>query len=100
MTQKAAACTRAPLPVYGADGMPYLKVMLGLSTSELAIVVFILALVIVAGRLPRWGEALGSYLYRRRNGGHPDAEAPPSHEDASSRTPERAGTSSQAPPPS
>ena len=70
--------------------MPYLRGMLGLSTSELAIVVFILLLVIVAGRLPRWGEALGSYLYRRRNGGPPTSEAPPSHDDASTRTP--AGT--------
>jgi len=80
--------------------MPYLKVMLGLSTSELAMVLFILALVIVAGRLPRWGEALGSYLYRQRNPGQPDAAGPASHDDASTRTPAREGTSSPAPPPS
>jgi Sec-independent protein translocase protein TatA len=79
--------------------MAYLRVMPGLSTSELAIVVFILLLVVVAGRLPRWGEALGSYLYRHRNGGPPGAEAPSSHDDASTRTPTGTGPSSQVPPP-
>ena len=78
--------------------MPYLRSMPGLSTSELAIVVFILMLVIVAGRLPRWGEALGSYLYRRRNAGQPHEDAPASHEDASTRTPTGTGSSSQVPP--
>jgi Sec-independent protein translocase protein TatA len=73
--------------------------MPGLSTSELAIVVFILLLVIVAGRLPRWGEALGSYLYRRSNGGPPSAEAPSSNDDASTRTPSGTGSSSRVPPP-
>jgi hypothetical protein len=78
--------------------MPYVKKMPGLSTSELAIVVFILLLVVVAGRLPRWGEALGSYLYRRGNPGQPHAEAPASHEHASPRTPTGPGNSSQVPP--
>ncbi len=39
--------------------------MLGLSASELGIVVFILVLIVVAGKLPAWGEALGGYLHRR-----------------------------------
>jgi hypothetical protein len=88
------------LPIYEGDGMPYLKGMPGLSTSELAIVVFILLLVVVAGRLPRWGEALGSYLYRRRNAGPPNDEAPLSRDDASTRTPPGTGPSGQVPPPS
>ncbi|HMJ55315.1 MAG TPA: hypothetical protein VK540_24740 [Polyangiaceae bacterium] len=77
--------------------MPYLRGMLGLSTSELAIVVFILLLVVVAGRLPRWGEALGSYLYRRRNAGKLN-EAPASQDDASTPTPAGTGPSGQVPP--
>ncbi|MET0594986.1 MAG: hypothetical protein ABW133_19965 [Polyangiaceae bacterium] len=47
--------------------MTYQMAMPGLSMSELAIVAFILLLVTLAGRLPRWGEALGSYLYKRAN---------------------------------
>jgi Sec-independent protein translocase protein TatA len=78
--------------------MSYLMQMLGLSTSELAMVVFILLLVVVAGRLPRWGEALGSYLYRRRNGGHSDAEGTASHDGTSPRKSTGTGTTSQAPP--
>jgi Sec-independent protein translocase protein TatA len=61
--------------------------MVGLSTSELAIVVFILLLVIVAGRLPRWGEALGSYLYKRGKAGQSEALAPASQESSAARTP-------------
>jgi len=79
--------------------MPYLRAMLGLSTSELAIVVFILLLVVVAGRLSRWGEALGSYLYRRRNPGPPSADAPAPEGDTSTRTPAGSGPSRQIPPP-
>lgn len=39
--------------------------MLGLTTSELGIVLFLLSIVVLAGRLPRWGEAFGSFLYKR-----------------------------------
>jgi hypothetical protein len=71
--------------------------MPGLSASELAIVVFILLLVIVAGRLPRWGEALGSYLYRRGNPA-PAQEAPPaSHGAGSVRPPTGSGSTEQGP---
>jgi Sec-independent protein translocase protein TatA len=50
--------------------------MFALSSSELGIVIFILLLVIAAGKLPGWGEALGSFLYRRRVS--PDTgDAPP-----------------------
>jgi Sec-independent protein translocase protein TatA len=85
------------LPIYAADRMPYLRRMPGLSTSELAIVVFILLLVIVAGRLPRWGEALGSYFYRRGSSVQPDERTAASKDDASTRTP-GSGPSSQVPP--
>ena len=60
--------------------------MLGLSTSELAIVVFILLLVVVAGRLPRWGEALGSYLYKRSHGGRTESSAPASQDGSAAQT--------------
>jgi Sec-independent protein translocase protein TatA len=75
--------------------MPYLKRMPGLSTSELAIVVFILLLVVVAGRLARWGEALGSYLYRRRNFDNAN-DGPSSH--APTQPPAGTAPSSQVPP--
>ena len=39
---------------------------LGLSASELGIVLFILLLVVAAGKLKAWGEVLGGFLYRRR----------------------------------
>jgi Sec-independent protein translocase protein TatA len=39
--------------------------MLGLSRSELGIVLFILVLIVASSRLPRIGETLGSYFYRR-----------------------------------
>jgi len=39
-----------------------------LSPGELGIVSFILVLIVGAGKLPRWGEAVGSLLYRRRAG--------------------------------
>jgi Sec-independent protein translocase protein TatA len=87
------------LPIYVAEVMPYLMRMPGVSTSELAIVVFILLLVIVAGRLPRWGEALGSYLYRRRKPGSSGESASASHDESGARTPGGTGTSSEAQPP-
>lgn len=40
--------------------------MFALSSSELGIVVFILLLVVAAGKLPAWAESLGSRLYRRK----------------------------------
>jgi Sec-independent protein translocase protein TatA len=43
--------------------------MLGLSQSELGLVLFILLLIVVAGKLRPWGEALGSWLYRRGEAG-------------------------------
>jgi hypothetical protein len=52
--------------------------MPGLSASELSIVVFLLLLVSIAGRLPRWGEALGSYLYKRSNPAPAEASRLPS----------------------
>ena len=79
--------------------MTYLMRMPGLSTSELAIVVFILLLVIAAGRLPRWGEAVGSYLYRRGRHGSSENEGPAARDDRSSRPPPTAGSSRELPPP-
>jgi hypothetical protein len=77
--------------------------MPGLSASELAIVVFILLLVSAASRLPRWGEALGSYLYKRGNLAHAqEAGGPTSHDGASVRPSPGSteqGPSSQVPPP-
>jgi Sec-independent protein translocase protein TatA len=40
--------------------------MLGLTSGELGIVIFIFLLVVAATKLPAWGEALGGYLHRRR----------------------------------
>jgi hypothetical protein len=72
--------------------------MPGLSASELAIVLFILLLVSAASRLPRWGEALGSYLYRRGNPAHAqEAGAPTSHDAASVRRPADSGSTEQGP---
>ncbi|HEX9296973.1 MAG TPA: hypothetical protein VF881_14115 [Polyangiaceae bacterium] len=54
--------------------------MPGLSASELGIVVFILLLIVVAGKLPAWGEAVGAYLHRRTDSGprrHQTGEQPP-----------------------
>ena len=78
--------------------------MPGLSAGELTIVVFILLLVVVAGRLPRWGEALGSYLYKRGNPAQAqDAGLRASHAGSSPETPGSGspgqGPSSQVPPP-
>jgi hypothetical protein len=67
--------------------MPYLMGMPGLSANELVIVVFILLLVIVAGRLPRWGEALGSYLYKRGKPPHSEEPAPAPHDGSGAVTP-------------
>ena len=50
--------------------------MPGLSRSELAIVVFILLLVIVAGRLPRWGEALEAISTGAESHGTPKSRGP------------------------
>jgi Sec-independent protein translocase protein TatA len=72
--------------------------MPGLSTSELAIVAFILLLVVVAGRLGRWGEALGSYLYRRRNSDHASADGPSSHAPTSTQPPAGTAPPNQVPP--
>jgi hypothetical protein len=51
--------------------------MPGLSKSELGIVLFILLLIVVAGKLRAWGEALGSYLYRRGGSGRRADESDP-----------------------
>ena len=51
--------------------------MLGLSQSELGMVLFILLLIVSAGKLRAWGEALGSYLYRRGESGRPPRESDP-----------------------
>jgi Sec-independent protein translocase protein TatA len=80
--------------------MTYQKAMLpGLSTSELAIVVFILMLVILAARLPRWGEALGSYLYKRGHTEHTVQAAADSTDEPSTRSSNGKGPSGQVPPP-
>jgi hypothetical protein len=47
----------------------YIWIMLGLTPSELGIVVFIFLLVVAAARLPAWGEMLGEYFHRRREPG-------------------------------
>jgi len=78
--------------------------MPGLSASELAIVVFILLLVTVASRLPRWGESLGSYLYRRGNPAHAQEAGGSTSHDAPVRPAADTGSteqgpSSQVPPP-
>jgi Sec-independent protein translocase protein TatA len=39
--------------------------MLGLTPSELGIVLFIFLLVVVAAKLPAWGEKLGEFLHGR-----------------------------------
>lgn len=55
--------------------------MLGLTSSELGIVIFIFLLVVAAAKLPAWGEMLGGYLHRRGESSrrHPKAgmNAPP-----------------------
>jgi len=53
--------------------------MLGLTPSELGIVVFIFLLVVVAAKLPAWGEKLGELLNRRRDpsGRDPKGTRPP-----------------------
>jgi Sec-independent protein translocase protein TatA len=53
--------------------------MLGLTPSEIGIVVFIFLLVGAAARLPAWGEALGGYLHRRKGSNRHD---PPADADA------------------
>jgi Sec-independent protein translocase protein TatA len=39
--------------------------MFGLTYSETGIVFFIFLLVVGAAKLPRWGERIGGYIYRR-----------------------------------
>ena len=78
------------LPIYAAVPMTYVMGLPGLSMSELAIVLFILLLIIVAGRLPRWGEALGSYLYKRGKSGPSEGEGSASEDGRASRPPEGA----------
>jgi hypothetical protein len=50
--------------------------MLGLTPSELGIVLFIFLLVVAAAKLPVWGERLGAYLYRRSEPGGRAAASP------------------------
>jgi hypothetical protein len=45
-----------------------------LSSGELGIVLFLVMMIVVAGRLPAWGESLGSFFHRQRVG---KAEANP-----------------------
>jgi Sec-independent protein translocase protein TatA len=40
--------------------------VLGLTRSELGLVLFVLALIVAAGKLPQIGESIGAFLYRRR----------------------------------
>jgi hypothetical protein len=49
--------------------------MPALSNSELGIVLFILLLVVAAGKLARWAEALGSYFYQRSDSGRRESNA-------------------------
>jgi Sec-independent protein translocase protein TatA len=73
--------------------------MPGLSMSELAIVLFILLLVSVAARLPRWGESMGSYWYRRSAQGRAEARATTAREGTSSAPPEGTSSPGKLPPP-
>lgn len=73
--------------------------MPGLSMSELAIVAFILLLVTLAGRLPRWGEALGSYLYKRANPTQAENGAGDGNDGGATRTSATRATESSSPPP-
>jgi hypothetical protein len=59
---------------------PYVLCVLGLTRSELGLVLFILALIVAAGKLPQIGESIGAFLYRRRtkSGGGPPAGSRPS----------------------
>jgi Sec-independent protein translocase protein TatA len=50
--------------------------MLGLSASELGMILFIFVLIALAGKLPAWGEALGAFLYRRRHRHETGEQAP------------------------
>jgi multisubunit Na+/H+ antiporter MnhC subunit len=52
--------------VYTIVDWSYSSVVLGLNASEMAMVLFVLALVVLAGKLPAIGESVGSYLHRRR----------------------------------
>lgn len=86
------------LPIYAARMMTYVMAMPGLSMSELAIVAFILMLVTLAGRLPRWGEALGSYLYKRANPTQAENVAERPHDGDAPRTSATSTGSSNRPP--
>src|SRR5258707_11949038 len=65
--------------LYAANGSTYMWRMLGLTPSEIGIVIFIFLLVVAAGRLPAWGEAAGGYLHRRKA---PNRQDPPTDADA------------------
>ena len=45
---------------------PYVSCVLALTRSEAGLVLFILVLVIAAGKLPQVGESIGAFLHRRR----------------------------------
>jgi Sec-independent protein translocase protein TatA len=53
--------------------------VLGLTRSELGLVLFIVALVAAAGKLPQIGESIGAFLYRRHGKREPakPGEPPP-----------------------
>ena len=46
--------------------------MFGLSASELGLVLFLFLLIVLSGKLPRWGESLGEYAAGYRRGGPSD----------------------------
>jgi Sec-independent protein translocase protein TatA len=64
--------------------------MLGLTPSELGIVLFIFLLVVAAAKLPAWGEKIGAYLYRRRE---------PTGRATASESPASSGAGKSRPPP-
>ncbi len=50
--------------------MIQVEAMFALTRGELALVIFLFALVWGAGWLPRWGERLGERFASRARGGH------------------------------
>ncbi len=63
-----------------------MSLMLGLTPSELGIVVFIFLLVVAAAKLPAWGEMLGGYFHRRHGrGGGPESPPPDADPEVRSR---------------
>jgi Sec-independent protein translocase protein TatA len=89
----------AALPIYAREVMTYEMAMPGLSMSELAIVAFILLLVTLAGRLPRWGESLGSYLYKRANPAQAENADDEGNDGGATRTSATRTTGSSSQPP-